>query len=430
MPVEGIFAGFFGVGHLVLDLVLARGELNGQIPELRHIERPAILGRTPAVHFLHRQPVKAVVPVVGGEEIQRIAEQAQIDAPGGLFVHQRLGALVHDEPVCKHLPRPFHHIGVLLGAGQLAFQIGDLAVPRLDLTFAVLAFLFQSLGKLILFFFELDFIGAQPLDLLAQIRSFRILFHKLHFIRELQLGELLGPFVGHRPGFLHHPGGFMQQILPRSRQKLDMPKIPILITGERISSLKQRFQILFPLFGRGFIGENLRLVPKPNRLPKHHVSRLQLTARCLSQDGQKAGIQRIGAAEALHLFGKSSGIVRERSFGRRLVPDGQLTEKRLMAHTRPGPRRNSRTWRYIQNGTGLREGLGLLRPICKNNGGKLVLTGIHQSGQLFHLRDRVKFGHAAVQGQNVAESKGRVLHQPPHHRQPVDFRLRAASLRI
>ena len=298
------------------------------------------------------------------------------------------------------------------------------------MTFAVLAFLFQSLGKLILFFFELRFIGAQPLDLFAQIRGFRILFHKLRFIRELQLGELLGPFVGHRPGFLHHPGGFMQQILPRSGQKLDMPKIPILITGERISSLKQRFQILFPLFGRGFIGENLRLVPKPNRLPKHHVSRLRLTARCLPQDGQKAGIQRIGAAEALHLFGKSSGIVRERSFGRRLVPDGQLTEKRLMAHTRPGPRRNGRAWRYIQNGTGLREGLGLLRPICKNNGWKLVLTGINQSGQLFHLRGRVKFGHAAVQGQNVAESKGRVLHQPPHHRQPVDFRLRAASLRI
>ena len=90
MPVEGIFAGFFGVGHLVLDLVLARGELNGQIPELRHIERPAILSRTPAVHFLHRQPVKAVVPVIGGQKVQRIAEQTQIDAPYGSDKLERL----------------------------------------------------------------------------------------------------------------------------------------------------------------------------------------------------------------------------------------------------------------------------------------------------------------------------------------------------
>ena len=81
VPAEGILAGLFGAGHLVFDFVLAGGKLNRHIAQLAHVEGPAILGRTAAVHLVHRQLVEAVVPVVGGEEVQRVAQQPQIDIP-------------------------------------------------------------------------------------------------------------------------------------------------------------------------------------------------------------------------------------------------------------------------------------------------------------------------------------------------------------
>src|SRR5699024_5948560 len=44
VPVEGIFAGFFRAGHLVLDLVFAGRKLDGIISQFAHIKGTSILG--------------------------------------------------------------------------------------------------------------------------------------------------------------------------------------------------------------------------------------------------------------------------------------------------------------------------------------------------------------------------------------------------
>ena len=133
---------------------------------------------------------------------------------------------MHDQPVSKLLLGPFHHLSVLLGLSQLASQIGNLTISRLDLEPAVLAFQFHSLGKTVLFLFQLLFVFPQPVDLGAQPGKFFIFFGEFCLVGSIKLSEFLCPLVRGCLGDLCHFRSLEEQFFPCSREKLDRAEVP------------------------------------------------------------------------------------------------------------------------------------------------------------------------------------------------------------
>lgn len=99
--IEGAFNSFSRGIAEILDLILRRCVLNRRLANGGHSKRTAVFFRASAAHLLAADPMIPLLPVVGGQKIQRVADQAHIHSASLSILQTFDGPCMEKKPTGK-----------------------------------------------------------------------------------------------------------------------------------------------------------------------------------------------------------------------------------------------------------------------------------------------------------------------------------------